>query len=46
MIFNDANVKMAFAEDDAQRDKIESISDRMLRILATCTSSDLARSTR
>lgn len=25
MIFNDANVKMAFAEDDAQRDKIESI---------------------
>ena len=25
MIFNDANVKMAFAEDDAQRDKIESV---------------------
>ena len=25
MIFNDANIKMAFAEDDAQRDKIESI---------------------
>lgn len=25
MIFNDADVKMAFAEDDAQRDKIESV---------------------
>ena len=28
MIFNDANVKMAFAEDDAQRDKIESVRDQ------------------
>ncbi len=45
MIFNDANVKMAFAEDDAQRDKIES-SETNAPILATSTSSDLARSTR
>lgn len=28
MIFNDANVKMAFAEDDFQRDKIESVRDQ------------------
>lgn len=28
MIFNDANVKMAFAEDDAQRDKIESVREQ------------------
>lgn len=30
MIFNDANVKMAFAEDDFQRDKIESVRDQCL----------------
>ncbi|MDF7663859.1 AMP-dependent synthetase/ligase [Bifidobacterium sp. ESL0763] len=28
MIFNDSNVRMAFAEDDAQRDKIESVRAR------------------
>ena len=28
MIFNDANVEMAFAEDDFQRDKIESVRDQ------------------
>lgn len=28
MIFNDANVKMAFAEDDFQRDKIEFVRDQ------------------
>lgn len=28
MIFNDTNVKMAFAEDDFQRDKIESVRDQ------------------
>ncbi|MBW3082818.1 AMP-dependent synthetase/ligase [Bifidobacterium phasiani] len=28
MIFNDAQVRMAFAENDAQRDKIESVRDR------------------
>lgn len=28
MIFNGANVKMAFAEDDFQRDKIESVRDQ------------------
>ena len=28
MIFNDANVKMAFAEDDFQRDKIVSVRDQ------------------
>ncbi|KAB8289033.1 AMP-binding protein [Bifidobacterium ramosum] len=28
MIFNDSNVRMAFAEDDAQRDKIESVRDQ------------------
>ncbi|WEV68243.1 AMP-dependent synthetase/ligase [Bifidobacterium sp. ESL0769] len=27
MIFNDSNVKIAFAEDDAQRDKIDTVSD-------------------
>lgn len=27
MIFNDSNVKMAFAEDDAQRDKIDVVRD-------------------
>ncbi|WP_291526520.1 AMP-dependent synthetase/ligase [Bifidobacterium sp. UBA744] len=29
MIFNDSKVKMAFAENDAQRDKIESIRDQV-----------------
>ena len=29
MIFNDSNVKMAFAENDAQRDKIESVRDQV-----------------
>ena len=29
MIFNDSNVKMAFAENDSQRDKIESIRDQV-----------------
>ncbi|WEV71674.1 AMP-dependent synthetase/ligase [Bifidobacterium sp. ESL0790] len=28
MIFNDSNVRMAFAEDDDQRDKIESVRER------------------
>ena len=29
MIFNDSNVKMAFAENDMQRDKIESVRDQV-----------------
>lgn len=45
MIFNDANVKMAFAEDDFQRDK-SNPSVISARILATCTSSDLVQLTR
>lgn len=36
MIFNDANVKMAFAEDDFQRDKIESVRDQCTDLGDVC----------